>query len=393
MRTTGQPKILFLTRSLDFGGAQRQLVELATGLHRAGWGVKVATFYPGGALASRLHDEGVTTISLDKAGRWDVFRFMLRLVRLLRRERPHIAHGYLDLANILLAVLRWCMPDTRIVWGMRASNMDVGHYGALFRMECRLSVFLSRFADLIICNSHAGYSYHASRGCLAERMAVIPNGIDLKRFRPNQEARAEVRQEWGIAPDERLVGLVGRLDPMKDQSNFLHAAARVASMRPDVKFVCIGDGPRPYRDGLVELSRRLGISERVLWSDARSDVWRVHNALDVAVSSSSFGEGFSNTIAEAMATGVACVVTDVGDSAALVGNLGWACPPNDSESLARAILEALSVLPVDSALIRQHISANYSSADLLSRTVSQLSRLGNAVCPEPGVRKSGKEMS
>lgn len=387
MPTTRQPKVLFLTRSLDFGGAQRQLVELATGMHRAGWCVKVATFYPGGDLAARLHEEGVATISLDKASRWDVVRFALRLIRLLRQERPDIAHGYLDLANIMLAVLRWSIPDTRIVWGVRSSNMDVGRYGMLFRTECWLSTVLSRFADLIICNSHAGYDYHVSRGFVGERMAVIPNGIDLQRFRPSQEARAQVRAEWRIDDEEKLIGLVGRLDPMKDQSSFLHAAARVLAHHANARFVCVGDGPQAYRDGLIALSHKLGIAERVLWSSARSDVWRVHNALDVAVSASSFGEGFSNTIAEAMATGLPCVVTNVGDSAALVGSLGWACEPNDSESLAAAILQALAALPVDAARIRQHIAANYSSGELLSRTVAQLSRLGTAGWAKPAVRE------
>jgi glycosyltransferase involved in cell wall biosynthesis len=379
MRTTDYPKILFLTRSLEFGGAQRQLVELATGLHRAGWGVTVATFYPGGALASRLHEEGVTTVHLGKAGRWDVFGFILRLMRLLRRERPDIAHGYLDLSNILLSVCRWFVPQTRIVWGVRASNMDGGRYDALFRIECRLSVILSRFADLIICNSHAGLAHHASSGFVEERMIVIPNGIDVTRFRPDPQARDEVRKEWNIGTHQRLIGLVGRLDPMKDQAGFLRAAARVATADPHVRFVCVGDGVEDYRKEVVELSKSLGIADRVVWSAARSDAWRVHNALDVAVSASSFGEGFSNTIAEAMATGVPCVVTNVGDSAALLGRLGWVCRPDDDESLANAILEALNALPVDGAVFRHRILSNYSSAELVKRTAAQLlSLLGRA---------------
>ncbi len=369
------PKILFLTRSLDFGGAQRQLVELAIGLHRAGWDVKVVTFYDDGALADRLRDEGMNTISIGKAGRGDVFPFAWRLIKLLHRERPDIAHGYLDSANILLTVLRWCIPRSRIVWGVRASNMSAGKYDALFRLECRISALLSRFADLIICNSHAGRAHHAATGYPDRNMVVIPNGIDLKRFRPDANARAEVRAEWGIEKNERLIGLVGRLDPMKDQSTFLTAAASLLSTRRDLRFACVGDGPRHYRESLKELSHRLGIAKHVIWSDARTDVWRVQNALDIAVSASSFGEGFSNSIAEAMATGIPCVVTDVGDSAALVGDLGWVCPPNDSGALAHAISQALSALPIDAARLREHISTNYSAAELSRRTISALSCL------------------
>jgi glycosyltransferase involved in cell wall biosynthesis len=387
MRTNCRPKILFLTRSLDFGGAQRQLVELATGLHGAGWDVKVATFYGGGALASRLQDEGVPTISLAKAGRWDILRFTFRLVRLLRNEQPHVAHGYLDVANILLALLRWCVPRTRIVWGVRASNLDILRYNMLFRAELRMSVLLSRFADLIICNSNAGRTHHASRGFPARHMVVIPNGIDSKRFRPDPRARDEVRKEWQIEPDRKLIGLVGRLEPMKDQPGFLRAAARVAAVHPEAQFVCVGDGPSSYREELIQLSHTLGIADRVRWSNARPDVWRVHNALDVAISSS-LSEGFSNTIAEAMATGVACVATDVGDSAAVVGDVGWICKPNDSESLASAISDALNALPVDQARIRERIVKNYSSAELVNRTAAHLAPLLGRVCVVPQTSQS-----
>ena len=362
------------------------MVELAIGLHGIGWDVQVATFYAGGAFEKHLHDAGLRTICLDKAGRWDVLGFGWRLARLLRDERPHVVHGYLDVPNILLAGLRGAMPGARVVWGIRASNMDVRCYDTLFRIQSRLGTMLSRFADLIICNSHAGYAYHAERGYFIKRMIVIPNGIDLEQFRPDREARAELRAAWGIAASQRLIGLVGRLDPMKDPVNFLNAAARLASAHADVRFVCVGDGSPAYRDGLIRLAQGLGLSDRLIWSPARVDVWRVYNALDMAVSSSSFGEGFPNTIAEAMATGVPCVVTDVGDSASLVGKLGSVCAPNDSEALAQAISAALSALPVDSALIRQHIAAHYSSDELLRRTNEQLSNLIEPLRAEPSAQ-------
>jgi glycosyltransferase involved in cell wall biosynthesis len=370
MSSMTQPAIVFLVRSLDMGGAERQLVELARGLHRAGWRVEVITFYAGGPLEPLLKADGVPLFFLHKRGRWDIL-CLWNLARFLRRSHPDIVHGYLPLPNVLLVLLR-PTGRTRVIWGIRASNMDLERYDWLARVEFWLGTMLSRFADLIICNSNAGRVYHVARGYPHATSVVVPNGISLDDFRPDASARAELRREWGIRHDEHLVGLVARLDPMKDHSNFLRAAAQVLASRSDVRFVCVGEGPSEYRRRLEILTTSLGLRGRVCWVNARPDVWRVYNALDVAVLSSAFGEGFPNVVAEAMATGVPCVVTDVGDAAAVVADQGWVCPPSDSAALARAIGAALKALPCDGQAIRARIASQYSSQALFERTTTRL---------------------
>src|SRR5690349_16733019 len=132
MPRLSRPSITFLVRSLDIGGAERQLVELATGLHRAGWGVEVITFYGKGPLEHQLQTARVPLFCLDKRGRWDVL-CLLKLARRLRRDKPDIVHGYLPLPNILLSMLRPSVR-TRVVWGIRASNMDLARYDWLARV-------------------------------------------------------------------------------------------------------------------------------------------------------------------------------------------------------------------------------------------------------------------
>src|SRR5205085_3624595 len=124
-----------------------------------------------------------------------------------------------------------------------------------------------------------------------KKTTVVPNGIDVAQFRPDASARARLRSEWGIGDEQCVVGLVARLDPMKDHANFLHAATQVLQSRRDVRFVCVGDGPPEYRRSLEVLAASLGLDSRLSWIAARPDVWRVYNALDVAVLSSCFGEG------------------------------------------------------------------------------------------------------
>jgi glycosyltransferase involved in cell wall biosynthesis len=380
MGFTGQsdmPTIVFLTRALDIGGAQRQLVELALGLHRLGWKVHVLLFYGGGALEPQLKQAGVEVVSLGKEGRWAVFGFMRRLVGEVRRARPDFVHGYLDVANMLLAVLRPLFGGARVVWGVRASNVDLTRYDTLARIVFRFGVLSSRLADLIICNSGSGRAYHAAQGYPRSRMVVIPNAVDTLQFRPSDAARREVRAEWGTGAHQKLVGIVGRLDPMKDHPNVLRAAASVAAARPDTRFVCVGDGTPAYRASLEALGVELGLREWLLWAGARTDMWRVYNALDVVVSASAFGEGTSNAIAEAMATGVPSVATDVGDAAALIGDLGWICPASDSAALAAAIIEALTT-PCEAEAIRARMVTDFSPERLLSRTAEELSKLSRA---------------
>jgi len=327
-------KITFLIRSLNYGGAERQLVALAKGLHERGHSVGVAVFYPGGPLEKDLREAGVPVRALDKLGRWDVLGFLWRLTRLLREERPDILHSYLVVPNLVTVMFKLLFPRIKMVWGVRASNMDLSRYDWFIRMTYRLERLFSRFPDLIIVNSQAGRRDHFAHGFPKEKMVVIHNGIDTQRFCPNPGARRRGRAEWGVSEDEKLIGLVGRLDPKKDHPTFLKAAALLAQEREDVRFVCVGDGLADYRQELHKLGQELGLTERLIWAGARDDISAVYNSLEIASSSSSYGEGFPNVIGEAMACGVPCVVTDVGDSAWIVGDAGVVVPPKNHHALA-----------------------------------------------------------
>jgi glycosyltransferase involved in cell wall biosynthesis len=166
---------------------------------------------------------------------------------------------------------------------------------------------------------------------------------------------------------------------MKDHGTFLDAAARLAAERDDVRFVCVGDGLPAYRASLERRAAELGLGARLTWAGRRGDVPAVLSALDLLTSSSAFGEGFSNVIAEAMACGVPCVVTDVGDSAAIVGELGAVVPPRDPRALVGAwctVLERRDEFP--EAELRGRIERKFSLDALIERTERALVALGEA---------------
>ena len=376
-------RITFLIRSLDYGGAERQLVALAKGLHGHGHKVVVAVFYAGGPLEKELRDSGVHLLSLEKRGRWDMPGFARRLIQLIRWQRPDVLHSYLGIPNILTVVLKPLFPQTRVAWGVRASNMDLNRYDWTARISYRIECKLSRFADLIIVNSHAGLEYAATNGFPKEMMIVIPNGIDTQTFEIDLAAREKVRAEWQVAGNNLLIGIVGRLDPMKDHPTFLRAAARLAKDSDDLRFVCVGDGPAMYREQLHLMSRSLNLSDRLIWAGARADMRDVYNALDMVVSASSYGEGFSNVIGEAMACGAPCVVTDVGDSAWIVGNIGEVVRPANAEALEAAIARLagkISAGACDRKGNRQQVIDRFSVSRLEAKTEAALLGLLGASC-------------
>ena len=368
--------LLFLARSLDRGGAERQLVVLAKGLASRGHTVSVAVFFGGGIYETELIESGVRVLNLGKAGRWDILPFLNRLVRLLRKERPTVMHSYLGVPNILATVLKPLLPGTRNIWGVRASNVDLSRYDWLSHLAYALERLLARFPDLIIANSHAGKRHAVENGFPEDRMVVIPNGIDTERFRFDPEKRRQIRAEWSVRDDELLIGLVARLDPMKDHPTFLKAASLLAVQYSNLRFVCVGYGPLHYSESLKQQSLVLSLGDRLIWAGARDDMSGVFSALDIASSSSSFGEGFSNTVAEAMACGVPCVVTDVGDSALIVGDTCSVVLPGDHNALATAIGRLIYLSPEErrglGEACRARVVSEFGMDRLVQRTEQAL---------------------
>ena len=372
-------RLCFLLRMLDCGGAERQLAELAAGLDKSRFEVTVLTFYRGGMFWSAVErTPGVELVCLGKTGRWDIARFVARLVGLLRRRRPDIVHGYLGIANEL-AWLGGRAAGARVVWGLRASDMDLDRYDWSFRASMAVSARLSRRVDLVIANSHAGAEHHLRHGFCRRNLTVVPNGIDTDRFRPLPEARQRLRRRWGVQDSEFLIGHVGRRDPMKDHGNFFEAMVGLADRHPHVRVACVGDRAPGTGEHLAESRAARALGARLRWEPARADVEHVLPALDTLVLSSAYGEGFPNVVGEAMAAEVPCVVTDVGDAAMLLDDPDRTVPPRDPTRLADACDRLLGRTAAErrrlAANDRRRIEEHFTTAHLVRRTTALLERV------------------
>lgn len=368
-------KVLFLIRKLDIGGAERQLIELIKALDKSRYSIVLLTFYSGGQLEHELAGiHGVKLQSLDKKGRWDAIAFVIRLLQAVRAFKPGIIHGYLSVANELsLAAGR--LFGAKVVWGLRSAEIDTTLYDWSATVMFHLGAILSRYADSILLNSNAGVSHFSNFGYCRARMRVIPNGIDTDRFAPDAALRSLARAELKMDSTQPLVGRVGRMDPVKDMPAFLRAASMVLRKRPDVLFIHVGGGPEKLAREMHDLASSLGLDGHLRWLGARQDLPLIYNGMDLAVSSS-LSEGFPNVIAEAMACGVPCVSTDVGDSAFLMGGIGATVQRGDPEALAEAMLQSLAGDAAEARILaRDRIVSNFSLKRLQEHTEQEFMTL------------------
>lgn len=372
-------RVLFLTRKLGYGGAQRQLIDLVRAMDKSRFDITVATFYEGGEMQEEMASvRDIFFVSLRKSGRYDVYGFVSRLMKLLRDVRPQVI--FTQNASSIFAYMAglWC--GCRIVLGILNAGADRSRLNRADPLLQRCDAHIARRADLLIANSFAGRDHYAGNGYPRNKIVVISNGFDAKRFYPSRDLGEALRIKWEVRSEEILIGLVGRLDYRKDHKTFLEAAAQICAIYPAVRFVCVGDGEPEYFKKLQDLADSLGISRRVVWAGALTDMPAVYNALDI-LASTSVCEGLSNVLGEAMACGVPCTATDAGDSAILLGDPARIAPPQRSDLVA-AQWEMIIKMSLDERRLvgmrnRERIVQKFSRELLACRTEAALTAVVN----------------
>ncbi|WP_018125042.1 glycosyltransferase [Desulfovibrio oxyclinae] len=367
-------RVLLLAPSLAVGGAERQLVCLANGLVSRGHIVTVALFQKHGDLLGLLNG-AVSVRNLEKKGQKDIFGFLFRLRRVIKELNPDVCYSFLGVPNLCLVVMKALRISVPIVWGIRASNMNLNQYGWLSRGCHVLERRLSRFADRIIFNSEAGKKHARKHGFSLDSSRVVYNGIDTELFAFSPEAGIALRREWGVEDGQSLIGIVARLDPMKGHEVFIKAAKEAFKRNCTLRFVSVGEGV--LSDDLMKTVRAYGLSEYFIWAGGRRDMNAVYNALDVCCLPS-FGEGFPNVLGEAMSCGVPCIATDVGDSAVVLGKTGKVVPPGSITALATAMIDTVEKKKSDTVnLTRGRIVEFFSLAKMVEKTEAILMSLCN----------------
>ena len=332
---SGPQRVTFVVTGLATGGAEMMLYKLVGALPRDEYAPTVISLLDEGPVGKRIRELGIPVYALGLHGVWQVPIALARLAMICREFRPQVLVGWMYHGNLFATIAGAAGPEAALLWSIRQSLYDLGAERPLTRMVIRAGARLSRRPYAIIYNSKVAAQQHGAHGYRPRREVLIPNGFDCNVFRPNPDARLALRARLHLTPTTPLVGLVARYHPMKDHPSFFEAARLLVAER-DVHFVCAGTGVEDANRNLAALVGQCGLTDRVHLLGEVSDVPALLAGLDVLCLSSSRGEGFPNIVGEAMACGVPCVVTDVGDSALVVGPTGSVVPPGDPAALARA---------------------------------------------------------
>lgn len=331
--------ILFIGH-LSGGGAENQFYQNAINLARRGHNIKLITLhkdytdYPPNLNYDYLIQakSKFSSINMPK-----LLVAAKRLYTIIKHDRPDIVYSALEINNFIAWLATRNQYKTRLIWGVRSSNMINPWKMAIPFKTCAM---LSQTVPLLIANSYAGLNEHLNQGYKPKSSIVVPNGIDTEKYKPGPK-NYPLRNKWDIPANYHLIGYVARLSPMKDHYTFLESAAILLQYRHDVMFLCAGDGSIDYKQNIQNYASQLDIENHVIWAGQIKNTTDIYNSLDIAVSTSQYGEGFSNTIGEAMACQIPCVVTDVGDARRIIGHNGIIVPPNDAKTFAESLLKML----------------------------------------------------
>jgi glycosyltransferase involved in cell wall biosynthesis len=366
--TSGKIRVTHLVTDLARGGAEVFLQRLVSA-PQSDIEHRVLSLTSEGVLGPKIRAAGVAVGALGLTGVAGAPLALTRLLRVLREDRPDVLMTWLYHADFLGTVAAALGPRTQLVWNIRCADMDLSKYGYASRALPHVLARLSRRPAVVVANSEAGRRIHERYGYEPRRWEILPNGFDMQTFRPDAARRAQVRAALGIDQKAPVVGLFARFDPMKDHATFLSAAAMVARARPDVLFLLAGRGT----DGAA-FDRLIGdrgeLRGRLILLGERRDVPDLMTATDIVVCSS-LTEGFPNTIGEAMASGIPCVSTDVGDAAALIADTGGLVPKADPAALALRLEEFLDIAPEARATLgaaaRRRIEEKFSLQAIVAR--------------------------
>jgi glycosyltransferase involved in cell wall biosynthesis len=321
---------------LGRGGAESTLARWLCNPPNPEFEHSVTALGTGEPLAPVLRRCGVPVQVLGMRPGRPSFLGSLRLVRDARARRPSLIQGWMYHGNLAAATAaRTARGRVPLLWNIRQSLPDMGREKRSTARAITLGARLAGRADRIVYNSRRSAADHERVGYPAEKSVVILNGFDTERFHPSPLDRAWLRETLGLDPKTTLIGLLGRYHPIKGHEVFLDAAAVLAAEQPTVHFLMAGPGVDASNAALTGAIERLGLGGRAHLLGERSDAERVTAALDIA-SCTSWAESFPNVVGEAMACGVPCVVTDVGDVAELLGHCGSVVRAGDAPAVAAA---------------------------------------------------------
>lgn len=335
--------VCHIITGLNAGGAERMLTRLVNAPDQNGVKHMVVSLMDEGVFGQEIRAQGVSLHTLGMRPGVPSLAALWRLITMLRLEKPDVLMSWLYHADLIGFIAAGIAGVRHNYWNLRCSDMTKDNRSILSRMMMWLLIHLSPYPTGVIANSEAGMRHHQSLGYRPKKWHVISNGVNLEQFRPEPSARVALRAELLLPDDAVLVGHVARFHPMKDHATLLDAAAMVVRTNVNVHFVLVGKDVNLNNPFFAEQLERRELAGRVHLLGGHRNIPEVLAGLDLMVLSSAYGEGAPNVLIEAMACGVPCVTSDVGDAALIVDTPERVVKPQDPIALAEAILRFLAL--------------------------------------------------
>ncbi|MFH1523483.1 MAG: glycosyltransferase [Chloroflexota bacterium] len=368
-------RVVFVITGLGTGGAEISLLRLLSAMNRDRFDPYVISLTNVGIISERITQLGIPVrfLGMD-VHRPNIFLFF-RLVVWLREIRPDVIQTWMYHAD-LLGGLAGFSAGIPVVWGMHNSTIDTKTTKKSTILVIRTCALFSHFVPrrIISCSARAR-DIHIGLGYKSMKFTIIPNGFDLGQFRPDETARSALRRQWGVENSSVLIGMAARFDPQKDPHNFIRAAQLLHEKYAQVRFLLCGTGmewPNTVLAGWIDAADLRSVFYPL---GCRDDMPAVLSALDIHTLSSAYGEAFPNVLGEAMACGVPCVTTDVGDAAEIVGDTGIAVPPRDVHALAQGWERMINLSMQERCELGQRARARIQSHYQIDKVVQRYQQL------------------
>jgi glycosyltransferase involved in cell wall biosynthesis len=358
-----QIPILHILPGLNIGGTEMLLFRLLKGMDNEQFRHVVVSMKEEGDVGAMISEMGVPVFSMGPRRKLSWIPGIRKVARIVREHKPMIIQGWLYHGNMVATMVHWMTgKKAALMWNIQQALHDPGYETKEVRRLISLGARLSMRPDVIIYISEAGMRHHSKFGYYEDRSMVIHNGIDTGLFRPSTELRNKMRSELNINEETTAVGLIARYSPVKDLDNFIEAANLVLRDERDVVFVCAGPGLERENSELMDKISEAGLDENIVLLGVRRNIQNLLPGLDIVVLSSK-SEGFGMVIGEAMACGVPCVTTDVGDTAKLIGNTGLVVEPSNPYALSAGISDYVALGPIlrkrRGEMARERVVENY----------------------------------
>jgi glycosyltransferase involved in cell wall biosynthesis len=382
-------RVLHIITGLNVGGAEAMLGRLIESARMMpDIQSEIVSLMAPGVIGKRISASGTTIHSLGMRGGIPSVKAAIRLALLSRRMQPDLIMGWMHHGQIAASWARLTAPGRPpMLWNVRHSLSGYGREKPLTRLLLRAGAWLSGMPAAIVYNSMAARRQYGAFGYRPARDLVIPNGFDRTCFADREAARPAVIAGFGLPQDALLIGMIARNHPMKDVPNLLSAFAHVRARRPDAHLLIVGEGMDVPSATLAGQFASLPAGSWTL-SGHRTDVARWLAGLDIVALPSAWGEGFPNIIGEAMAGGVPCVATDVGDSGWVIGATGKVVPSGNSAALAEALLDLAALGPEGRRALGQAAARRIDEHFTLASVVERYSALFRVYAAQPAASLS-----